>query len=80
MQFADGAVRPGYNAQIAATSEQGIILSVEMTDRRNDSGLAGPMIDDLVRRYGKTPEMLLLDTHYATSEDIATLSAHPKGR
>jgi transposase len=79
MQFADGAVRPGYNAQIAATSEQGIILSVEMTDRRNDSGLAGPMVDDLVRRYGKTPEMLLLDTHYATSEDIAALALHPKG-
>jgi transposase len=79
MQFADGAVRPGYNAQIAATPKEGIILSVEMTDRRNDSGLAGPMIDDLVRWYGKTPERLLIDTHYATSEDIAALSEHPAG-
>ena len=79
MQFSDGAVRPGYNAQIAATPKEGLILSVEMTDRRNDSGLAGPMIDDLVRRYGKTPETLLLDTHYATSEDIAALADHPAG-
>jgi transposase len=79
MQFADGAVRPGYNAQIAATPKEGIIVAVEMTDRRNDSGLAGPMVDDLVRRYGKTPERLLIDTHYATSEDVAALSEHPAG-
>ena len=79
MQFADGAVRPGYNAQIAVTPKEGIIVSVEITDRRNDSGLAGPMVDDLVRRYGKTPERLLIDTHYATSEDIAALSEHPAG-
>ena len=79
MQFSDGAVRPGYNAQIAATPREGLILSVEMTDRRNDSGLAAPMIDDLVRRYGKTPETLLVDTHYATSEDIAALADHPAG-
>lgn len=79
MQFSDGAVRPGYNAQIAATPKEGLILSVEMTDRRNDLGLAAPMIDDLVRRYGKTPEALLVDAHYATSEDIAALADHPAG-
>lgn len=80
MKFADGAIRPGYNAQIAAAPQQGIIMSIEMTDRRNDSGLAAPMIDDLVRRYGKVPERLLVDTHYATVEDIAALSDHPAGR
>lgn len=79
MHFSDGAVRPGYNAQIAATPKEGIILSVEMTDRRNDSGLAVPMVDDLVRRYGKTPETLLIDTNYATSEDVAALAEHPAG-
>ena len=79
MHFADGAVRPGYNAQIAATPKEGIILSVEMTDRRNDSGLAAAMVDDLVRRYGKTPERLLVDTHYAPREDIAALAEHPAG-
>jgi transposase len=79
MHFSDGAVRPGYNAQIAATPKQGIIVSVEITDRRNDSGLAAPMIDDLVRRYGKAPDTLLIDTHYATSEDIAALAEHPAG-
>lgn len=79
MRFPDGAVRPAYNAQIAATPKEGIIVSVAMTDRRNDAGLAAPMVDDIVRRYGKVPEKLLVDTHYATREDIAALAIHPKG-
>jgi transposase len=79
MRFADGAVRPGYNAQTAVAPAQGIIISVEMTDRRNDSGLAMPMVDDIVRRYGEAPQNLLLDTHYATVEDVAALANHKAG-
>ena len=79
MRFPDGAIRPAYNAQIAVTPKEGIIVSVEMTDRRNDAGLAAPMVDDIVRRYDKAPERLLVDTHYATSEDIAALAQHAAG-
>jgi hypothetical protein len=50
-----------------------------VTDRRNDAGLAGPMVDAIARRYGKTPDRLLIDTSYATSEDIIALAAHAAG-
>jgi len=79
MRFPDGAVRPAYNAQIAAAPKEGVIVSIDVTDRRNDSGLAEPMVDDIVRRYGKTPDRLLVDTSYATSEDIVALAAHIAG-
>ena len=79
MRFADGAIGPAYNAQIAVAPNEGIIVSLEMTDRRNDAGLAAPMLDDVVRRYGEAPETLLVDTHYATSEDIAALAEHVAG-
>jgi transposase len=79
MRFPDGAIRAAYNAQIAATPKQGIIVSVAMTDRRNDAGLAAPMVDEIVRRYGKAPETLLVDTHYATADDIVALAQHVKG-
>jgi transposase len=79
MRFPDGAVRPAYNAQIAVTPNEGIIVSVEMTDRRNDAGLAVPMVEDMIRRYGKAPDNLLVDTHYATCEDIAALAGHAAG-
>jgi transposase len=80
MRFADGAVRPGYNVQIAGTPTEGVIVSVEVTDRRNDAGLAGPMVDDIEQRYGVAPTDLLVDTNYATADDIAALAArdgHP---
>jgi transposase len=79
MRFPDGAIRAAYNVQIAVTPKEGIIVSVEMTDRRNDAGLAAPMVDDIVYRYGKAPERLLVDTHYATNEDIAALAQHAAG-
>jgi transposase len=79
MRFPDGAIRPAYNAQVAAAPKPGIIISVEMTDRRNDTGLAVPMVDDIVRRYGKTPERLLADSRYATAEDIAALAENAAG-
>ena len=79
MRFADGAFRPAYNAQIAATSEAGMIVSIDVTNRRNDAGLAAPMIEDIVRRYGVVPERLLVDTNYATCEDIEKLATHPIG-
>jgi transposase len=79
MRFPDGAVRPAFNAQLAVTPRKGIIVSVEMADRRNDAGLAVPMVDDIVRRYGKAPENLLVDTHYATSDDIAALALREGG-
>ena len=79
MRFADGAIRPAYNAQIAAVPREGIIVSVAMTERRNDAGLASPMVDDIVRRYGKSPQRLLVDTSYATREEIAALAEHAAG-
>jgi transposase len=79
MRFPDGAVRPAYNAQIAAAPKEGVIVSIEVTDRRNDAGLAGPMVDDIARRYGETPDKLLVDTSYATSEHIMALAAHAAG-
>jgi transposase len=79
MRFPDGALRPAYNAQIAAAPKEGVIVSIAVTDRRNDAGLAEPMVDDIVRRYGRTPDRLLVDTSYATSEDIVALAAHAAG-
>jgi transposase len=79
MRFPDGAIRPGYNAQIAATASDGVIVSIDMTDRRNDAGLAKPMVDDIARRYGRTPDRLLVDTGYATCNDIVAMAAYPAG-
>ena len=56
MRFADGAVRPAYNAQIAAAPKEGVIVSIEVTNRRNDAGLAGPMVDDIPAATARRPK------------------------
>lgn len=77
MRFADGSVRAGYNVQVAATGK-GIVLAVTATDRRNDVGLAVPMVENLEQRYGRVPRRLLVDTKYATADDIRTLASRPE--
>src|SRR3984885_1626181 len=79
MRFPDGAVRAGYNVQTAALPEVGLIVAVATTDRRNDKGLGGPLIDDVARRYGRVPARALFDEGYAARADIVALSEHPLG-
>ena len=79
MRFADGAVRTGYNIQTAAIPKEGVVVCVQATDRRNDTGLALPMIQAVVRRFGRTPLRLLLDDGYASQDDVIALAGHELG-
>jgi transposase/ribosomal protein L34 len=75
MRFADGAVRPGWNVQVAATSEHGFIVGIEATDRRNDTGLAPPMVEEIERRLAVAPSRIIVDGGVATQDDIVALAA-----
>jgi transposase len=75
MRFADGAIRSAYNVQLATTSDHGFITGVKATARRNDSGLARPMLEETERRTGARVTRLLADTGYASTQDIAVLGS-----
>jgi transposase len=75
MRFADGAVRPGYNVQLAIDPASNVVLAVEVSDRRNDAGFAARMVEQVKARLKAVPRRLLADTHYATSGDIVALAA-----
>jgi hypothetical protein len=75
MCFADGAVRAGYNVQLAIDTNTTIILAVAATDRRRDAGLDGVMVEQINTRLGSKPRRLLADTTYATQDDIIALVA-----
>lgn len=77
MRFADGSIAAGYNIQLAA--DGWFVVGVDATDRRNDTGLAEPMVEQLVERYWRTPARLLLDSKLATASQIASLGEHPLG-
>jgi transposase len=79
MRFADGSIKAGYNIPVAANGS-GVVLTVTATDRRNDAGLAVPMIEDIARRYGCAPKRVLLDTNFATADDIVALATRQHGQ
>lgn len=76
MKMADGAVRPAWNIVVAALPESQVICAITATDRRNDSGLARPMVEAFEARYGFRPARLLVDSRMATQEDITRLAGH----
>lgn len=78
MRFADGAVRPGWNVQVAATPDHGFIIGIEATDRRNDTGLAPPMVDEIERRLSVAPSRLIVDGGLAPQDDIVALAERDK--
>ena len=78
MVFADRGRAAGYNVQIAA--DGWFVVGLAVTDRRNDSGLAAPMMAQLVARYERVPSRLLVDSKLATQKEIVALDAHEQGR
>jgi transposase len=76
MRMADGATRPAWNLQVAAAD--GFVLAVEPTDRRNDTGLAQGLLDQVRRRCGRMPDRLLADTRCIVQGDITAFAErHP---
>jgi len=79
MRFPDGAVGAAYNIQTSAIPDKGLVLAVTATDRRNDKGLALPMIKELARRYGSHPRRVLLDEGYVSQDDVAAMDDQALG-
>ena len=75
MKMGDGGYRPAYNAQFTTTVEGSHIIGVSVTNSASDRGLLGPAIDDVVRRYGVSPQQVLADGGFDSKADIERLHA-----
>ncbi|HET6234577.1 MAG TPA: IS5/IS1182 family transposase, partial [Acetobacteraceae bacterium] len=67
MKMADGATRLAWNVQVATSNA--FIVTIDPTDRRNDSGLAEGLVQQVVDRCGVTPQRLLADGSAMTQDD-----------
>jgi transposase len=72
MRMADGATHPAWNVQVATAT--GFVVTIEPTDRRNDSGLAAGLVAQVEQRCGRVPKRLLADATAMTVSEIATLA------
>lgn len=79
MKMGDGGFRPAYNVQMAtAGSEMGgprTIVGVRVTNVGSDMGSIRPMLDEIERRTGALPEVLLADANHAKHECIRDATA-----
>ena len=77
MQMPDGGFRPAFNVIVAATTGSQVVLAVTPTERRNDSGLAVPMVETVERSYRRRPARLLVDSKLVAQDEIVALAGHP---
>src|SRR5262249_22815889 len=68
----------GWNGRVGAPSDQGFIVGIGATDRRNDTGLAPPMVDEIERLLAATPSRIIVDGGLATQGDIVALAERDK--
>lgn len=74
MKMANGGFNPAYNVQFATDNSSGIIVGVDVTNEGSDSGLCEPMIDQIERRHGKTPDEALVDGGFGNVKELIALT------
>lgn len=70
MKMANGGFDPAFNVQFATDADSRVIVAVDVTNSGTDSGQMEPMHEKVSSTYDKTPKTQLVDSAYATKEDV----------
>lgn len=73
MKMGDGGFRPAYNFQIATDGNSRMIVGVDVTNSGSDRGEMAPMHEKIVGAYRTTPKRMLVDSAFATKDDVKTV-------
>jgi transposase len=79
MKMPDGGFRPAYNMQLATAGDPmggaRTIVGVRITNVGSDMGSVEPMLDEVERRTGQVPDVLLADAGHADVDSITAAAA-----
>jgi transposase len=78
MKMGDGGFRPAYNVQFATDTQTQVITGVDVTNVGSDQGQMPPMLEQIERRFERTPAEYLVDGGYAKTGDIERVSTGPQ--
>ena len=70
MKMGDGGFRPAYNVQFATTCEDQVIVGVDVVNAGSDMAQLAPMVEQVQRRVGQSPEQWLVDGGFPAHEQI----------
>jgi hypothetical protein len=79
MKMGDGGWRPAYNAQLATDTASQVIVGLDVTPIGNDQGQLGPMVRQIRRRHGRTPDAWLADAGFLANTEIEEFAASSCG-
>lgn len=69
MKMADSGFRPAYNCQLATAAGGQIVIVTDVKTVGSDRGLARPVMEEIKRRYGRSPKRYLIDGGFNKNED-----------
>ena len=70
MKMGDGGFRPAYNLQFATTTNEKVIVGVDVTNIGSDRSEMTPMLKQVEERTGERPEEYLVDGGFVKLEAI----------
>ena len=73
MKMANGGYNPAYNVQFATDADARVIVAVTVSNEGADGGELAPMQAKVVANYEQTPEVVLVDSAYATRAGVTTV-------
>jgi len=70
MKMGDGGFRPAYNVQFATDCAAQVIVGMDVVTTGSDMAQLAPMVEQVERRLGKTPDQWLVDGGFPAHEQI----------
>lgn len=75
MKMGDGGFRPAYNVQFATTCDEQVIVGMDVVKAGSDMAQMGPMVEQVERRLGRSPDAWLVDGGFPAHEQIDAVAA-----
>lgn len=70
MKMGDGGFRPAYNVQLATDCASQVIVGVDAVTAGSDMAQLSPMVEQVAKRLGRTPEQWLVDGGFPAHAQI----------
>lgn len=70
-----GSFLQGYNCQAAVDDKHQVIVAYDTTQQTNDSQQAKPMLEQVKKNTGKTPDKVSMDAGYASEDNVVDVEA-----
>lgn len=73
MKHGDGAITPGYNAQISTDAKRTVIVGAELTQSASDAQELPPAVEAIKEKLGRKPGQVVVDGGFTNRETIAAM-------